>query len=289
MGNSKWKVGEIEIFPLVELEIGGVIQYLVHDAVPEIVREMSWLQPDYADENGNLRASTQAFLIKTNDKCVLVDACVGNDKIRESFPPLCNLNTGFLSQLHDIGVRETDINYVVYSHFDFDHIGWSTVLKDGKWTPTFPNAKYIYVEGEYNYWKSQPENEMKDYRDAFNDSVEPVMDAGLGVLVSNDFKLDDNISFLPTPGHTPNHVSIVVESNGEKAIIVGDLMHHPCQFSHPEWSTLADRSPEESVAARAKVLDEIADKSVLFISSHFSAPSAGYVTKDGGAYKFNTL
>jgi len=289
MANLKWNVGNIEIFPLAELEIGGVIQYLVYEATPDAIKPMDGLVPDFADEEGNLRACTQAFLIKSGDKLVLVDACVGNDKVRENFQPLSNLKTDFLKLIHDLDVKETDVDYVVFTHLDLDHIGWSTSLKQDKWEPTFPNAKYIYVKGEYDYWKNDPENEMKDYKDAFADSVEPVMNAGLGLLVDNDYKLDDNISLLPTKGHTLNHVSISIESNGEKAIITGDLIHHPCQFIRPDWSTHADRSVEEAVACRAKLLSDIADKNILLIGSHFAAPAAGYVTKAGDSYRFKPL
>ena len=288
MSSLKWQIGDIEIFQLAEMEIGFIVQSLVPDAQPEIIKEIDFLYPDFADEDGNLKSLTQAFLIKTADKNVLVDAGVGNGKERVDFAPLSDLQTDFLSRLSELGVGVDDIDYVIQTHLDLDHVGWNTTLVDGKWAPTFPNAKYIYVEGEYEFWKTKPEFLPGDFLRAIEDSIEPVVEAGQAMLVDNSFKLDDNISLRPSKGHTVNHVSVVIESGGEKAIIFGDVLHHPAQVAHPEWNSVVDHSPEDALATRAVMLNEVADTNILLIGSHFHDPVAGYVKRSGDKLIFVT-
>jgi len=288
MSSLKWQIGDIEIFQLAEMEIGFIVQSLVPDAQPEIIKEIDFLYPDFADEDGNLKSLTQAFLIKTADKNVLVDAGVGNGKERVDFAPLSDLQTDFLSRLSELGVGVDDIDYVIQTHLDLDHVGWNTTLVDGKWAPTFPNAKYIYVEGEYEFWKTKPEFLPGDFLRAIEDSIEPVVEAGQAMFVDNSFKLDDNISLRPSKGHTVNHVSVVIESGGEKAIIFGDVLHHPAQVAHPEWNSVVDHSPEDALATRAVMLNEVADTNILLIGSHFHDPVAGYVKRSGDKLIFVT-
>lgn len=231
----KWTIGDIEIFQIVELEAGKIIQSIMPDATPENVRRMKWLTPNFAYKNGILKALVQSYLIKSNDKYILVDTCNGNNKNRPSLLEWSNLKTKFIEKINQIEVSPSDINYVICTHLHFDHVGWNTRLINGRWIPTFPNAKYIFSKKEYEYWNSKPKKEMMDDLMGIEDSVRPVFDAGLVKLVDDEFKLDKNINFIPTPGHTPSHVSILIKSKGEKAIISGDFIYHPAQVERPEW------------------------------------------------------
>jgi len=274
----------------VELEskkAGEVIQGIIKEATPENIRRMDFLRPNFADEDGRLRAVVQAFLVKSSGKNILVDTCCGHGKTRTDVPEWGNLRIGFVQESYRLGVKKTDIDYVVCTHLHFDHVGGNTISKDGKWVPTFANAEYIFVREEYEYWEGGPEGEIDDDRAAFVDSVEPVMTAGLGRLVEEDYRLDDNVRLVPTKGHTPGHVSVAIESGGEKAVITGDALHHPCQVAHPEWSTEADWDKDLAVASRKKMLEGVAGGGVLLIGSHFADPAAGYVveSKDNGTNK----
>lgn len=208
----KWTVGDVEIYQIIELEAGKVIQSIMPEATPENIKKMKWLVPNFADKNGNLKALVQSFLIKSNGKYILIDTCNGNNKNRPSLVEWSHLKTRFLEKLSQYGITLLDINYVACTHLHFDHVGWNTTLINGKWQPTFPNAKYIFSKKEFDYWTSKPKKEMIDDLLGIEDSVKPIFNAGLSELVDDTFRFDNNVSLVPSPGHTPSHVSVLIES-----------------------------------------------------------------------------
>lgn len=284
----KWQIGDVEIIQIVEMEGGKLIQNSIPDATPENIKKIDWLYPHFADEKGGLKALVQSFLVKSNGKNILIDTCNGNGKNRPTCPTWGNLQTDFLKKLNQTGVLEAEIDIVILTHLHFDHIGWNTKLENGTFVATFPNAKYLFVEEEYNYWKSKPEKEVDDDKFAFDDSITPVINAHLAQFVKPDHKINNNIRLLPTPGHTPGHISIMIESKGKKALISGDFIHHPCQLAHPEWSMGADALPEKALQTRQKMLKELANSDILFIGTHFANPVAGYIKRSGKTFKVLT-
>jgi glyoxylase-like metal-dependent hydrolase (beta-lactamase superfamily II) len=286
--STSWNIGSVKITSLVELEAGAIIQQGIPDATPEVVKKISWLRPHFADEEGNLKAVVQAFVIETDGKKILVDSCVGNGKRRTDLPEWNNLGTDFLSRLESAGFPREVIDIVLCTHLHCDHIGWNTMLVGGKWVPTFPNARYLFAKDEYEYWKGRPTAEIDDDRASFVDSVEPIFTAGLADLVSADHKLTDEVSLLPTPGHTPCHVSVMIKSGDKEAVITGDVMHHPCQMAHPEWKVLWDTDKEKARETRKKFLDQFADTEVLILGSHFSE-SAGRIKHEEAVFRFESL
>jgi glyoxylase-like metal-dependent hydrolase (beta-lactamase superfamily II) len=159
------------------------------------------------------------------------------------------------------------------------------MLEDGRWVPTFPNARYLIGRREFEHWSGEDNEEQQAI---LSDSVKPIFDAGLADLVEMNHRLSSEIHLKPTPGHTPGHVSVVIESRGETAIISGDAIHHPCQMAHPHWSPPFDTDPSGSVWTRRALLEEVADRPILFIGTHFAAPTAGRVKRDGDAFRLDT-
>jgi len=255
-------------------------------ATPEKIKNIPWLYPHFAGEKGNLKALVQSFLVRSNGKNILVDTCNGNCKSRPLMPQWGDLHTDYLTNFERIHTFLEEIDIVICTHFHFDHIGWNTRLEDGKWIPTFPHARYILSQGEYDYWKQKPEKEVIDDLNAFDDSITPIVDAGLAQFVDDDFHIDPCIALIPTPGHTPHHMSVVIESEGQKAIITGDVMHHPCQIAHPEWTTLADTYPDQTVETRKKFLEAYADTDTLIIGSHFASPVGGTIIRGVNGFEF---
>ena len=117
------------------------------------------------------------------------------------------------------------------------------------------------------------------------DSVKPIFDAGLVQLVEQDHVISSEIRLTPSIGHTPGHVSVMIESYGERAAITGDIAHHPCQLAHPDWS-FSDSDTKAAVFTRMRLFAEWADQPILVIGSHFAAPTAGHVVRDGAAFRF---
>jgi len=172
---------------------------------------------------------------------------------------------------------------VVCTHLHVDHVGWNTMLVDGRWVPTFPNARYLMGRIEYAHWTGQRERD--DMTAILADSVAPVWDAGLVDLVETDHRICDEVSLAPTPGHTPGHVSVRIASCGEEALITGDFMHHPCQIARPEWSSTADSDPDAARRTREAMLTGLAGTPTLVIGTHFAGRTAGRIVRDGDAFR----
>jgi len=281
---SDIKIGSAIITPVFEIDAGQVIQDGIPDATSEAVQQIPWLNPNYADASGKLRAQVQAFLVDVDGKKIVIDACCGDGRERPGLPEWGHLQTGFMERFKKIFQPE-EVDIVLCTHMHFDHVGWNTTFVDSKWTPTFPNAQYIFSKREFDYWNGKPEKEMEDDRMGFVESILPAHEAGLAKLVPDDYHITPSVSYIPTPGHTPGHVAVLIESNGESAVISGDALHHPCQIAHPEWGTPFDSDTEQANKSRRELLERFADTDTAFIGAHFPEPVAGKITRDGERFK----
>jgi glyoxylase-like metal-dependent hydrolase (beta-lactamase superfamily II) len=286
----KWRIGDVTVTKIVEMEVTGGSRFILPQATYEEILPISWLQPNFADERGRLKMSIHALVVEApdggkNPRRIVVDTCLGNDKEGRRIPTWNNLQLPFLADLAAAGFARESIDTVLCTHLHVDHVGWNTMLDGGKWVPTFPKARYLMGRVEFAHWQGQHERE--DMAAVFADSVKPVHDLGLVDLVETDHLVCDEVSLIPTLGHTTGHVSVVIKSQGEEALITGDFMHHPCQIEHPEWSSLADSDPDEAHETRERMLAELASRPVLVIGTHFAGASAGRIVKDGDAYRMD--
>ncbi|MCZ7664825.1 MAG: MBL fold metallo-hydrolase [Thermoleophilia bacterium] len=286
MAGLRWVIGKIEVVQIVELEAGEILQKAIPQATPDDVRSIDWLIPDFATREGNLKGLVQSFLIRTGDHNILIDTCNGNGKQRTDIPEWGDLQTSFLERLSNAGVDPDEIHVVACSHLHQDHVGWNTISVGGTWKPTFPNARYLFAKREFDHWNSAPDSEIEDDRAAFEDSVRPVVDAGLCELVGERHTLAEGVRFTPSPGHTAAHASVVIESEGQKALISGDFLHHPCQIAHPEWDSVGATQPELAATTRLRLLRQISKDGSLLIGSHFPNPVAGRVAKTSEGFAF---
>jgi glyoxylase-like metal-dependent hydrolase (beta-lactamase superfamily II) len=283
-----WKIGDVTIQRVVELETP--VPYhpkrpLIAAATPEALREMPWLYPQFVTPEGHLLTSIHALLVEAPGMRLVVDTCIGNDKPRRMMGRI-PLQTSFLNSMRDAGWPPESVQAVICTHLHVDHVGWNTRLENEGWVPTFPRARYLIGRQEHEHWRSEVNNE--EALQILDDSVKPIFDAGLVDLVEMNHRVSPEISLMPTPGHTPGHVSVVIESRGERALITGDVLHHPCQFGRPSWCTSFDSSVSAAEETRRKLLETLADQSTLVIGTHFSKPSAGHVRRDGDTYRFET-
>ena len=272
--NETWKIGDYTVTRVVEMEVPGGTKFILPDATKEAALELEWMQPHFATPEGRLIMSIHALVIDTGDKRIIVDTCIGNDKQR-NIPAWTNLQTNFLQDLEAAGYPRETIDVVLCTHLHVDHVGWNTMLVDGEWVPTFPNARYLLADKEFNYWNSGDDEDA--YGDIMGDSVQPVVDAGLVDLVDWEHVVCDGVQLEPTPGHTPGHCSIHITSNGDVALITGDCIHHPCQMTRTDWCSSADYDQPAGEATRNTLLSKYVDTDVLFIGTHFATPTAGYV------------
>jgi glyoxylase-like metal-dependent hydrolase (beta-lactamase superfamily II) len=280
----KWRIGDVTVTRILELEATGGTRFILPQATPEVIRGIGWLAPHFADEAGKLRMSIHALAVETPDRRIIVDTCIGNDKQRD-IPTWSNLQTSFLADLAAAGFAPDSIDTVLCTHLHVDHVGWNTRLEAGRWIPTFPNARYLIGRAEFDYWQGEEADNAHPERSPFQDSVKPVFDAGLVDLVETDHQVCPEVRLEPTLGHTPGHVSIRIRSKGEEALITGDFAHHPCQLAHPEWASLADFDTEASTKTRERVFGALEGSKVLVIGTHFAAPTAGHIVKDGATWR----
>ncbi len=280
---SRWKIGDVTVTKVLELEATGGSRFLLPQATREAILPIAWLRPHFADDEGRLRMSIHAFLVETPTRRIVVDTCLGNDKEGRRIPGWNGLNTRFLADLAAAGAPRERIDTVLCTHLHVDHVGWNTMRQDGAWVPTFPNARYLMGRAEYAHWAGPHERE--DMRAVFADSVAPVFDAGLVDLVETDHRICEELSLIPTLGHTPGHVSLRIESRGERGLITGDFLHHPCQIAHPEWSSTADWDPAEAQRTRERMFAELAGAPVLVLGTHFAGATAGRIARDGAVWR----
>ena len=279
---SSWNIGKVKVTRIVEVERTGPM-FVVPDAIPENIIKMPWLKPYFADEEGNTIVSVHALVIETSEKCIIVDTCLGNDKERH-IPAWNNLQTKFLEDLERAGYKTTDIDTVLCTHLHTDHVGWNTVLINDKWEPTFKKADYLFGKDEWNYTEKQIK--IPAYAEFINDSIIPIIESGLVKFVEVDEKICEEVKLETTIGHTPGHVSSKIESEGKKASITGDFLHHPCQMEKLDWISSADWDPELAKETRKNKLLEYADEEILVFGTHFASPSAGFVRSQGDLFIF---
>ncbi|MEK9724284.1 MAG: MBL fold metallo-hydrolase, partial [Rhodospirillaceae bacterium] len=237
MTGEQWRIGDITVTRVVEIEMAGGLSRFLPDATRERIREIGWLRPHFADADGRMIASIHALIVDTGDARIVVDTCVGNDKVRH-VPAWDRMQTGFLDDMAAAGYPVDAVDAVLCTHLHVDHVGWNTRWVDGRWVPTFPGARYLMGRTEFGFWEARGED--AHFGPVFDDSVKPVFDAGLVDLVETDHRVAPGVRLIPTPGHTPGHVSVLIESRGETALITGDFLHHPCQMAHPEWGAVVD-------------------------------------------------
>jgi glyoxylase-like metal-dependent hydrolase (beta-lactamase superfamily II) len=276
-----WTVGKVKITKVVELETVGSTRFILPLASNEEIRKLPWLIPHFATEEGRLKMSIHSLVVETPSRRIVVDTGLGNDKEGRLVPTWNNRKGPFLETMSAAGFPPDSIDIVLCTHLHVDHVGWNTRLVGGQWVPTFANARYVFGKTEYEHWRDHSE---EPYQTAvFNDSVKPIVDAGKAELVGSDARLSNEIALIPTPGHSPGHLSICIQSDGEEALLTGDVAHHPCQMAHLDWSSTADSDPVQSAATRRELFSSFADRATLVVGGHFSA---GHIRRDGGAFKF---
>jgi glyoxylase-like metal-dependent hydrolase (beta-lactamase superfamily II) len=267
-------LGDVTINSVLDLEmlLATPVDFY-EDATPEAVSaQRHWLEPNALDpKTGQIALPIQSYLVRTRHHTILIDTCVGCQKSDDQFPELHDRrDEAWLLNLRAAGVRPGDIDYVLCTHLHLDHCGWNTRLVDGRWMPTFPNAKYVIAREEYA--ASEAVGGLE-----FRESVLPIMEAKQAVLVETDYALDDEVWLIPTPGHTPGHVAVNISSQGRKAVMSGDVIISPIQLAYPDWNSFSDSDKALAAATRKAFLDTHCDTDTLLLTAHFPLPSVGHL------------
>ena len=245
-----------------------------------------WMAPHHYDaEKDLIKLSVHSWLVQIGSKKILIDCCCGNNRPRPTRPFWNMLNEPYLDRLAAAGARPQDIDYVMCTHLHHDHVGWNTRLVDGRWVPTFPQARYLFGRREWQHWKHLRDTDGYHHMDHLQDSIDPILAAGLEEYIDADFRLTDEVSLMATPGHTPGHVSVLIDSCGEQAVITGDLMHNPIQIAVPATEARFDMDKPRAARTRCDFVQRFCNSGTLVIGSHFAEPTAGRIVPDGEAWK----
>lgn len=292
---ERLNLGRAVIHPLSEVESTQVdIPFLFNDlTIEDLRRNREWLDADIIDvENGKLGFSFRAYLVKLGGLNILVDACNGNHKNR----PTARWQHGFdrpdfLDALNAAGVRPEDVNCVVCTHLHCDHVGWLTRLENGQWKPTFPNAIHCFSGREFEFFRKRYD-EMPSTavnHGSFEDSVLPVVETGRYCLVKSDEvlieTLEGRVRLMPSPGHSIDHLSVVIESEGQEAVVCGDAMHHPIQLDMPNIAMRADYDVDQARRSRIELLEYCASTGAWLLAGHFCKYPCIQVERRGDVYR----
>lgn len=271
-----------------QLGAGYLPEFLFPDWDPAVLDEHRWMIPDCFDiEQGRFIASIHSWVVRTPHHTILIDTCSGNDKERPLLERFHRRSHPYLARLAAAGVRPEEVDYVLCTHLHADHCGWNTQLLDGRWVPTFPNARYVFSRAERDFWDGPGSREGFN-ENVFEDSVQPILEAGLEQLIDGEGQLGDNLHFKSTPGHSVGHLAIRLLAAEREALFSGDIMHQPIQVYRPEWNSRFCEDAEEARRSRRWVLEHCEDTGALLLPAHFAGSFAGHVSRrgDGFAWQF---
>lgn len=295
-----WKVGEVTITRIVELwNFTDNIQMTMPDATAEEVIALKWLHPHYATPEGLQRMNFQGFVVQAPGRVIVVDSCIGAGRERD-FDVFCNLPEGFLEDLESLGLTREEVDTVMCTHLHFDHVGWNT-YKDpetGTYRPTFPKARYLFGRTEYDAWQNVLRHDGHHSDTHLVECVDPIVELGLADFIEADHVIAQGegpnglwrIVTEPSHGHTPGHVHVCIESQGQRAVITGDLMHHPMQCAMPHRTATFDMDKDAGRQSRVSFIEKYRDSGVVVIGAHFFDPTAGHIeTAQDGETWFHGL
>ena len=283
-------IGEISVTRVVENEGAfAPLDFLLPGASAALLEEHRWLRPGCVDAAGRVIMSFHSYVLRTPRHTILVDGCVGNGKERPLRPMWHRQEIPFLERLATAGIRPEEIDFVFCTHLHADHVGWNTRLRDGRWVPTFPRARYLFARREYEHWErihreALAKGEEVPNHGSFADSVLPVMDAGQAELVESDHQIEDGVHLEAAYGHTPGTCLLHARSRGLHGVFTGDVMHTPVQLADPGLSSRFCSDPQRSAQTRRALCERYAGSASTLFTGHFPSPSAARLVRAGAAF-----
>ncbi len=267
MPNNKLTIGNVEITSLSD----GVLAFDLCNFFPDIPQANWTGHEHHLSPEGGVSFNLACFLIRSEGQLIAVDTGMG---------PKVSPDTPWGELLNDFaahGVRPEEVDMVVMTHAHRDHIGWNLSSQDGKQVPTFPNAKY-YVSAKD--WEACHDPSLIEARfPNAPDCVWPLEDLGVVELVDGERQLTSEISTLPTPGHTPGHMSLMISSQGQQGLVLGDVLHNTVQIENTEWVSRADIDPEQTRITRRNLMERLERDGIPVAAVHLASPGFGRIVR----------
>ena len=283
------KVGSADIRRVEEMAIVSEMAMLTQDQ-DLVEANRHWLEPHFLRPDGRRDFIFQSWIVFVDGRIVVVDPCNGNDR-PHLYPFFSQLDTPYIERFAATGVRPEDVDFVFCTHLHHDHCGWNTQLRGGRYVPTFPNARYLFVRREYARWDpASADYQPVDYNaGAFEQSVLPVIEAGLADLVEDRHRLSASLEIEPAYGHTRGHSILHLVSHAQEAHFTGDVFHHPLQIVDPRLHLPGCDDLQQAIATRRRIIDLCVERDALIIPAHFPAPHAGWIRRAGNGAVFEAL
>jgi glyoxylase-like metal-dependent hydrolase (beta-lactamase superfamily II) len=267
MPENRRMIGQIEIIALSDRSREREASPLFPD-----VPEAEWERFRKPGESGEYMMTMNfgCYLLRMPNLTLLIDTGVGGD---------------LLSEIESSGVRLEDVQAVAYTHLHGDHIAWNLSGPEDNPHSTFPNARYYVPRGDWEYFVGQ---DSSGYNARVHDKFRLLDKQGLIQLVDDGFSISPELTIWETPGHTPGHCSILIQSGGDTAVIVGDAIIHPIQVAHPDWNSTYEQDPDTATISRRQLVEWMAREQSLGGVSHFAAPGFGKMVRAGDTYDWET-
>ncbi|MEV6001177.1 MBL fold metallo-hydrolase [Streptomyces griseomycini] len=285
------RLGDVEITRVIEFsDISPMTTdvFFPGSKPEEWQRHAALLDPDHWDaRTGLTRVATQSWVLRSEGRVIVIDTGAGNGKYRPLQPIWSYLDTNYLDNLAAADVRPEDVDLVVNTHLHDDHVGWNTRLDGRDWVPTFPNATYLMPRPDVTYWHPDHLHRTRFGRgnqNVYEDSVQPVIDAGLVTTWHDSYVIDASLRLEPAPGHTPGSSVVHLESGGDRAVFAGDLLHGAIQIHEPHLNSCFEEDEDGARASRARMYAYAADHNALVLPAHLPGHGAFEIRREGSGF-----
>ena len=279
MAGNKLTIGNVEITSLTD----GLLEFDLCNFFPEIPEENWAPYGDHLTADHRVQFNLACFLIRSDSRTIVVDTGLGPKPADAPETPWGEL----LNDMKAHGVQPEDVDMVVLTHLHRDHIGWNLLSNDGRYEPTFPNARYWMSSKD---WEACHDPLLIETR--FPNAPEcvwPLEDLGLIEFMDGEVALTSELTTLPTPGHTPGHMSIMINSQGERGLILGDVLHNTVQIHETEWVSRADIDPEQTRITRRSMMERLEREGIPVAAVHLAAPGFGKIVRLQGRRVWQAL
>jgi glyoxylase-like metal-dependent hydrolase (beta-lactamase superfamily II) len=226
-----------------------------------------------------VESGVSTFVIRSAGKTILVDAGVGEWG-------LWRFGDGhLLESLASLDIRPETVDFVLPTHLHLDHVGWNTRPSAGGPVPTFPNARYLFQQADWDHFtRAEFLNQEGNMQSMIRNCVVPLENTGLMELIGPERMITSEVTLLHTPGHTPGSVTVMVQSGGEAAMLFGDVAHHPVELAETDWSPAIEVDATLSRRSRRAMVDQAARLNAYVAGAHLLAadPTFGKIVEIDG-------